>query len=94
MVTAATFQKQLLFNTAEKLDQLETELLNLAKHYDLHLHAWAVFANHYHFDGRSEQENPNFKTFLSHLHSNTAREVNRTTAQRDERSGITFGTPS
>ena len=28
--------------------------------------------------GRSEQENSNLRTFLSHLHSNTARELNRT----------------
>ena len=77
MVTAATLQKQPLFNSPEKLDQLESELLKLAKQYALHLQAWAVFTNHYHFIGRTEQESPNLRLFLSHLHSNTARELNR-----------------
>ena len=82
MVTAATLQKQVLFNSPQKLDQLEGELLKLAKQYSLNLHAWAVFANHYHFVGRVEQETPNLREFLSHLHSNTARELNRADGAR------------
>jgi putative transposase len=51
MVTAATLEKQRLFDNAAKLDLLERELLKLAKHYEWALEAWAVFPNHYHFVG-------------------------------------------
>ena len=78
MVTAATLHKRPLFNSPQKLDQLERELLKLAKEYAFQLNAWTVFPNHYHFVGRAEQESSNLRVFLSHLHSNTARELNRT----------------
>jgi len=83
MITAATFHKQHFFMSDEKLDLLESELLSLAKHYSWHLHAWAVFANHYHFIARTENEVPRLAEFLSHLHTSTARDLNRL----DEASG-------
>ena len=43
MVTAATLHKVGLFNTADKLDLLERDLLALAKQYDFQLQAWPVF---------------------------------------------------
>jgi len=77
MVTAATLYKKLLFKDATRLDLLERELLSLAKRYEWQLHAWAVFANHYHFVGRCEQEETRLGEFLNHLHSSTARQLNR-----------------
>jgi putative transposase len=77
MVTGATLHKQHFFRTPEALDLLEDQLLTLAKKYELHLHAWAVFANHYHLIARSIQESPQLKEFLSHLHTKTAAELNR-----------------
>ncbi|HEV8590333.1 MAG TPA: hypothetical protein VGQ72_15805 [Pyrinomonadaceae bacterium] len=77
MITAATLHKQHLFASPQRLDLLHREPLSLAKKYDWHLHAWAVFPNHYHFIARSEHETPRLSEFLSHLHTSTASEVNR-----------------
>jgi len=77
IVTAATLHTEHLFAGADKLDLLETELLSLAPRYHWQLQAWAVFSNHYHFVGRSGEDEPRLKQFLSHLHSNTARALNR-----------------
>ncbi len=77
MVTAATIHKQHLFTSTQALDLLENQLLSLARKYEWHLHAWAVFPNHYHFIGRSTQEMPRLREFLSHLHTKTSSELNR-----------------
>jgi putative transposase len=77
MVTAATLHKQPLFRNARALDLLENQLLTLARKYEWHLHAWAVFQNHYHFVARTAQETPRLKEFLSHLHTKTSTELNR-----------------
>jgi|ERR1043166_1051658 putative transposase len=77
MVTGATLHKQHLFPTNDKLSLLEGELLTLAKKYEWQLEAWAVFVNHYHFVGRGSEENNSLENFLKHLHSNSAREVNK-----------------
>ncbi len=50
MVTGATLHKAHLFSTGEKLTLLEDNLLTLAKQHRWQLEAWAVFANHYHFN--------------------------------------------
>jgi putative transposase len=83
MVTAATLHKQHWFTGPEKLTLLENHLLSLARKYNWQLEAWAVFSNHYHFVARSQSDSENLKKFLTHLHANTARELNRI----DEKSG-------
>jgi len=77
IVTASTLHKEHFFAGAVMLDLLEGELLSLAKKYEWEFHAWSVFSNHYHFVARSEREQPQLREFLSHLHSNTSRELNR-----------------
>jgi putative transposase len=77
MVTAATLNKEHLFADGRRLDLLEHALLSLAKRYQLQLEAWAVFANHYHFVARRNDEEVSLRKFLKHLHANTARELNR-----------------
>ena len=57
MVTGATNDKVLYFNTPDRLQFLHDALLKLAKQYSWELQAWAVFANHYHFIAQSP-ENP------------------------------------
>ena len=76
MVTAATLHKRHLFGDSEKLTLLERSLLSLAKQYEWHVEAWAVFTNHYHFIARGNHESGDLKRFLTHLHANTARELN------------------
>jgi len=77
MVTAGTMYKEHLFKTPEKLTFLEDQLLSLAKKYHWQLEAWAVFSNHYHFVARSQENSANLKKLLTHLHADTARELNR-----------------
>ncbi len=77
MVTAATLYKKHFFATGQSLDLLQHELLSLSRQYEWHLLAWAVFPNHYHFIARSENEMTRLSEFLSHLHSNTSRELNK-----------------
>ena len=76
MVTGATLLKEHLFTTADKLSLLEKDVLSLAKHYQWHLEAWAVFVNHYHLIARGDPDASRLDAFLRHLHSNTARELN------------------
>ena len=77
MVTAATHNKIHLFRAPEQLSLLENQLLSLAKTYQWQLEAWAVFSNHYHFIVRSLPEAQDLKKLITHLHSETARELNK-----------------
>ena len=77
MVTAATLYKNHLFAGADKLTLLERQLLSLSKQYQWQLEAWAVFANHYHFVARRNEESASLRKLLKHLHANSARELNQ-----------------
>ncbi len=76
-VTAGTLHKTRLFRDAERLDLLELKLLQLANHYHWQVEAWAVLANHYHLIARGNPDSANLGKYLRHLHSDTARELNR-----------------
>ncbi len=77
IVTASTSNKEHFFRGEQRLTFLETELLRLAKRYSIQLEAWAVFSNHYHLIAHSGPEKNQLAKFLSHLHTQTAVEVNR-----------------
>jgi putative transposase len=77
MVTAATLHKEHLFGDSSRTTLLQRYLLSLAKQYEWQLEAWAVFTNHYHFVARGSQESADLKRFLTHLHADTARQLNR-----------------
>lgn len=77
MVTAATLHKQHLFAGSDKLTLLEDRLLSLSRRYNWQLEAWAVFPNHYHFVARGEASSAALQKLLTHLHADTARELNR-----------------
>ena len=91
MVTGATLHKEHLFNTAEKLSLLENDLLSLAKRYQWQLEAWAVFVNHYHLVARSIDGGSSLNAFLKHLHSDSARELNRLDLSTGRTVCTTFG---
>lgn len=76
-VTGATLYKKHFFPDVPRLDRLETKLLTLANHYHWQIEAWAVFANHYHLVARGNPDSENLGKYLKHLHSDTARELNR-----------------
>ena len=75
-VTGATLYKEHLFNNRDKLTLLENSVLTLAKQYQWQLEAWSVFVNHYHLIARGAESDP-LDQYLKHLHSETARELNR-----------------
>ena len=77
MVTCATYLKIHHFKTPERLDFLQTSLLQLAEKYNWKLQAWAILANHYHFIAESSSNPKNLSTFLTHLHGVTARYINQ-----------------
>lgn len=77
MVTAATLYKRRFFSTPEKLASLENDILTLAKHYSWDLEAWAVFMNHYHLITRGGSNAARLDTYLKHLHSKSAIDLNR-----------------
>jgi len=75
-VTASTLHKHHLFDTPEKRNLLERDLLALAKHCGWQLEAWAVFANHYHIVARGNPDSRNLGEFLHDLHGVTSRGLN------------------
>lgn len=77
MITGSTLYKQLLFKTDQQLDLLQTSLFELVLKYQWRLEAWAIFPNHYHLIVQSPTDPKTLRRFLTHLHANTARELNR-----------------
>jgi len=77
IVTAATYRKAPIFNSRERLTFLCAHLFELAAQYGWQLQAWAVFPNHYHFVALAPAKADNLRTFIRHLHSVTAIQVNK-----------------
>jgi len=77
IVTGATHNKEHYFRGPERLDHLETTLLDLADEAGWQLEAWAVFSNHYHFVGQAQPGCEELADWLAALHRRTATHVNR-----------------
>jgi putative transposase len=77
MVTSATYKKQRIFDTSDKLQLLHDTLLNLVPAYGWALQAWAVMSNHYHFVAVSPDGDVNLRQLISQLHKKTARQINQ-----------------
>lgn len=77
MITAGTYKKEHFFSSPERLDELQNQLFTLAEKYEWDLQAWAIFGNHYHFIAQTKSDPATLRTFIRHLHSLTARYVNR-----------------
>src|SRR2546421_243075 len=75
MVTSSVLHKRKLFDTPEKLDYLESELLAIMAMFEWKLQAWAVFQNHYHFVGIAPPE-PQIATAMNRLHGRTSKGLN------------------
>ena len=76
-VTAATYGKRRLFNSAPSLDLLTRTLFEYAERFEWCLQAWAVMPNHYHFLAHAPADPDTLKSFLRSLHSTTARWLNQ-----------------
>jgi putative transposase len=77
MVTAATLYKQHFFKDEEQLDYLQSSLLEICLKYNWRLEAWAIFSNHYHFIAQSPSDPTTLRKLISHLHTQTARQLNQ-----------------
>jgi putative transposase len=77
IITAGTYRRQAFFKSSERLAYLCETLLALAAQYEWKLEAWAVFPNHYHVVAISEEQRPELGRFIGHLHTVTAKEINR-----------------
>jgi putative transposase len=77
MVTSGTYQKQHFFHSPEHLNLLQTSLFTLAEKYGWRLEAWAIFSNHYHLIAQSPENPASLPKWIAHLHTSTARELNR-----------------
>lgn len=76
MVTSGTYLKDHLFNTADKRNMLQDSLFTLASQFQWQLEAWAIFSNHYHFIGYSQQPET-LKELIRRLHGGTSFKINR-----------------
>jgi putative transposase len=83
IVAAGTYRKQHFFIDRHRLDYLQSELLEKATQYQWQVEAWAIFSNHYHFVGHALEYAKSLKPFLTHLHADTARKVNRLDGEKD-----------
>jgi len=77
MVTAGTLHKSHFFNESDHLDFFQDLLLELSQKYQWKLEAWSIFSNHYHFLAHSPEDPKNLVKFITHLHANTARYINK-----------------
>ncbi len=76
-MTAGTLHKEKLFVGDERLTLLHDSLLEVSEELGWRLEAWAVFANHYHFVGRSPDAGSLLNKFSGKLHSITSWLLNR-----------------
>jgi putative transposase len=76
MVTAGTYRKEPFFGSSARLTFLQKQLFVVAREHSAALQAWAIFPNHYHIIARFEAA-VKLRELAQHLHSVTAREVNR-----------------
>jgi putative transposase len=77
IVTGATLDKAYFFQGPERLEFLQEILLLTLEKFEWIVHAWAVFANHYHFVAKASEIKDSLHLLIQEFHSATALEVNR-----------------
>ncbi len=76
MVTAGTYDKYPVLNSASRLDLALSLLFDCALESGWQLQAWAVLINHYHFVALSPHDPQSLRLMLGKLHGAMARELN------------------
>ncbi len=85
MATGATYGKLHLLATDAKLGFVHDAVLQLAERYEWSLQAWAVLSNHCHFLAVAADEPRSLAALIRHLHSDTARKLNRLNSAQGRR---------
>ena len=81
MVTAGTYRKNHLFQSADRLEYLQQALLESAAGFGWEMQGWAVFSNHYHFIALAPRNAETLRDVIRRTHSLTARRVNAEDAE-------------
>ena len=76
IVTAGTYLKVNHFKDDQHLAFLHDLLLERAEEFGWRLEAWAVFSNHYHFVGRTPEEDRAVAKLTRAVHQESARWIN------------------
>ncbi|MGJ8634837.1 MAG: REP-associated tyrosine transposase [Luteolibacter sp.] len=90
-VTASTFHRRPMFDSAEKLDVVTDLLVETAKRFEWTLRAWAVLSNHYHFLAEAPGENgESLRDWLREFHRLAAIKVNQVDGEEGRRIWMNF----
>jgi putative transposase len=90
-VTASTYHRERIFDSAEKLDAVTGLLIETAVRYGWTLRAWAVFSNNYHFLAQSPASGgESLRDWLSEFHRSAAVAVNRIDGAEGRRVWMNF----
>ncbi|MBX3119491.1 MAG: transposase [Fimbriimonadaceae bacterium] len=81
IITAATYHKLKLFDSAAKLDLLMDALFSTVEAQGWQLQAWAIFPNHYHLVGFSPEHDGAVRQLTKALHAMTAQQLNKIDGQ-------------
>ena len=77
MVTCGTYEKKHILDDSKRLNLFMNKFFELSNEFAWTLQAWAILSNHYHFIAISPEEAQTLPSFLSKLHSQTAKAINR-----------------
>ncbi len=69
MITGATLYKRHFYSTSQRLEMLQTSLLELIGQYGWVLIAWAVFSNHYHLIAQAMEHAWSTRRLTQRLHA-------------------------
>jgi putative transposase len=77
MVTAGTYLKKPIFDSARKLELLQTIIHERSRIYGWDLQAWVVLNNHYHLIAQAPSHEAGLAKYIKSIHSKSAILVNR-----------------
>jgi putative transposase len=77
IVTASTYHKAKLFDSAAKLDFLNDLMFDVFEEFGWEPKAWAIFPNHHHFVAFQEASEINLMKMVKKLHGKSAIDLNK-----------------
>ncbi len=91
MVTAATYDKEPVFHSSDRLTMVMDRLLTTALEFAWDMKAWAILPNHYHFIAESHDEHgESLKDWLWEFHRTTAARINAMSREPERRIWMSY----